>query len=1735
MNFKSQARMLLLLAAILTAAFALPAQTRQVELSSAPNQAVLRNNSDYGFDVNYSVGELKIVEVQTKKGTFDELSIDGWGFSTEVGEPMLPMLRRTIAVPLGAEVRLTLNSQNMREMDSKVNKLKNRVIPAQEPISKSADPATIPFVVNEALYRRNEYISRDWVQVSELGIMRGVRVFALDFYPVEYNPVTNSIRVMDKLDVRVDFLNPDLGATEDLLAKTASWEFEQLYARTFFNWNTSSRTVLVRQPSKMVILCPVGYTGNIQSYVDWKTEQGFAVSVVTVGTNGNVANTTTAIKNYMQNLWNSATSSNPAPTYLIIIGDESGSISIVANTGATNSNHITDLTYVRLNGTDYMPEMYYGRFSVSTTTELANVINKTITYEKTQMSDLSYLGKTVLIAGVDSNWASTHGNGAVNYGSTRYFNSTNGITSNNYLYPESGNSAAQIRANANEGRGYIVYTAHGSQTSWHNPSFTVSHVNAMTNTGKYGVMVGNCCITNEFDYSSPCFGEAVIRKANAGGVAYIGGTNSTYWNEDYYWAVGYKTPINGSAPAYDSNKLGSYDAMFHTHGEAYSKWATTVGETVYSGNLAVQQSGSSRTNYYWEIYHIMGDPSLLPYLRVPTANPASYPTQITTGETSYAVTGAAPYTRVGLTMNGVIYGSGVTDASGNLTLTTNPFNTTGTAKLVLTAQNRITKIVNIPVASATLYPPRNLTATAGNGYVSLSWQAPSSGTPSSYRVYRNGSQRVTVSGLSYTDGSVVNGTTYSYYVVAVYSGGVSDPSNTVSATPFALGDNEAIIGNGTNSTSTNAGCPINLWYKSLHGQSVYTKAELNAAGVYGPINITKIGLNITGLPNQAMPNFVIRMGHTTATNVSNWISSGLTQVWRSSSYQPTATGWNLYTLSTPFLWNGSDNIVIDTAFGLISSYSQTGTVQYTSVSNGYRFVRSDSADQTGVYSGGSVTSYRPNLWLTLQPTGGGGGDLVIGNGTGSTATNAGCPINLWYKSLHGQAVYTKAELNAAGVVGPVNITKIGLNITGLPNQAMPNFVIRMGHTTATNASNWISSGLTQVWRSSSYLPTATGWNMYTLSTPFYWNGSDNIVIDTAFGLISSYSQTGTVQYTSITSGYRFVRSDSADQTSVYSGGSVTSYRPNLKLALQSSGGGGDFIVGNGTGSTATNAGCPINLWYKSLHGQAVYTKAELNAAGVVGPINITQIGLNITGLPNQAMPNFVIRMGHTTATNASSWISSGLTQVWRSTSYLPTATGWNMYTLSTPFYWNGRDNIVIDTAFGLISSYSQTGTVQYTSITSGYRFVRSDSADQTGVYSGGSITSLRPNLKLALQASGGGGEFVIGTGTGSTPDNAACPVNIYYKSLHGQSVYTKAELNAAGLYGPISITKIGFNITGLPDQSMPNFVIRMGHTSYTDALYWVTSGLTQVWRSSSYRPTATGWNMYTLSTPFYWNGTDNIVVDTAFGLTGSWSRTGTVQYTSVTNGYGYLRSDSADQTNNFNGGYTTEYRPNLKLVAASSKSGPLIVVDTSTLSYPRVVAGNTEVKTFTIQNTGNEPLTFNIGVDQLASDLKKSIAGNATKGDVKASGLSSDVQTAGLAPAVWLSVEPLSGCIAAGESATITAYCSTDGMTEGTYAALLTIHSNDPESPNLNVNASLDVAANETIKLETPVISGLTKIDGGFRITWKLVENADSYEVWRSTDPKGTFKLIASEIKDLHFDDLTELPRAFYYLKAIKY
>jgi hypothetical protein len=508
--------------------------------------------------------------------------------------------------------------------------------------------------------------------------------------PVQWDPASGQLRVHNDLRVHVSFPGADWTATRDLQARTRSPYFEAIYAGQVLNHEAQAdRDAITEYPIKYVIVTHPTFTAQLAPFIEWKTKKGFQVIVGTIGS-AEVGSTTASIKSWLQNLYNAATPASPAPSFVLYVGDDN---LVPAWTGGAGS-HVTDLNYVLYTGGDYLPEVLYGRFSARDTSQLQPQIDKTLEYERYLMPDPSYLGRAVMIAGVDATYGPTHGNGQINYGTTQYFNAAHGITSDTYLYPASGSSDALVIANASEGRGYINYTAHGSQTSWADPSFTITNVNGLANNHKYGTVVGNCCLTNSFQVET-CFGESWLRAANKGAIGYIGGSNNTYWNEDYWWGVG-AGPIVSAGPTYEQTGLGAYDGLFHDHGEAFADWHTTQGAMNLRGNLAVVEGGSSMTQYYWEIYHLMGDPSLSTWMRVPSVNNATLPEVIFLGQTSVTIV-AEPYSYVGMGMGGTLAASGLVPASGTLSLTIPGFVAAGDADLVVTHHQKQPIITTIPV------------------------------------------------------------------------------------------------------------------------------------------------------------------------------------------------------------------------------------------------------------------------------------------------------------------------------------------------------------------------------------------------------------------------------------------------------------------------------------------------------------------------------------------------------------------------------------------------------------------------------------------------------------------------------------------------------------------------------------------------------------------------------------------------------------------------------------------------------------------------------------------------------------------------------------------------------------------------------------------------------------------------------------------------------------------------------
>ncbi len=642
-------------------------------------------HSDYNrVSVSFKSDRIQTENVKTQEGMFTKITMDEYVSGGTVGCPQLPILSKMLEIPLCDSIIATVENAQYDEYDAAELGIQYPIYPTQPSYSKSYT-GDVTFTQNRTVYAANDFYANPLVRVEKAGTMRDITLANIYVSPVQYNPVTNRVRVYRSLDVTITYTNANIPGTYELKSKYGSPMFN-VGSSAVINPIERNRNEFSVAPIKYLIIANSMFADNdlLNQFINWKKRIGYIVEVGYTNDPA-VGSTTTSIKNYIMTHYNNATTQNPAPTFLLLIGDVG---QLPAFNCTTSNTHVSDLYYATWTTGDNLPDCYYGRFSAQNISQLTPQIEKTLMYEQYTMPDPSYLGDAVLIAGTDGNYGPVHGDGQINYIYNNYVNTNS--TTHNYttVYKHNYNcssQAATIRNEIGAGVGWTNYTAHGEAAGWADPAFQNSHVASMTNANKYGIMIGNCCLSGQF--STDCFGETLLRAANKGALIYVGASQVTYWDEDYYWSVGVRSSCTAN-PSYDASHLGTYDRAFHTHNESTSDWTSTMGAYVQSGNMAVQSSSSSRKLYYWEIYHIFGDPSIRPYLGIPTEMNVTSSDVLTVGTTSLDVT-AAPFAYIALTYENDLVAATFADASGNATLNFSELSLPGEYELAVSAQNKI--------------------------------------------------------------------------------------------------------------------------------------------------------------------------------------------------------------------------------------------------------------------------------------------------------------------------------------------------------------------------------------------------------------------------------------------------------------------------------------------------------------------------------------------------------------------------------------------------------------------------------------------------------------------------------------------------------------------------------------------------------------------------------------------------------------------------------------------------------------------------------------------------------------------------------------------------------------------------------------------------------------------------------------------------------------------------------------
>jgi len=450
----------------------------------------------------YTVKDTNIYEVYGINQTYSYIEMEQLGQMMDIGYPNLPQYTIDLHLPDDA-------SQFSVSVSNRVTEtiyLSKKIIPAQD-FDEEGD---LIFSIQNDYYSSMGSLYDFDYQISDTFNIMGANGLSFSIFPYQYNPSLNKIEVIKSCRFT---LTHNGSSSVQLISTTVSNSIKDQYLNSIFENYPILKSGSVDRGKYLIITAPA-YEDALLYFANYKRNIGYDVTVVNTTTTGT---TTSDIKSYIQTQYNNTST---RPSFVLLVGDHGD---IPASGGSTSGDYedpLTDLNYALLSGDDYFADIFLGRFSVSNVPQLQNIIFKTI-YMETNLHNIDR--KAVLLAG--------GGDGEDQFDNPQRWVMDNVLNPQgfDYIFNFAVDGATRTDGlNALNGDYTLfIYRGHGAKTSLSEPfNFSGSDIDNSTNT-IYPFGFGFACNSNNFGYTSPCFGERWIRSAH-GGISYFGATTPTY-------------------------------------------------------------------------------------------------------------------------------------------------------------------------------------------------------------------------------------------------------------------------------------------------------------------------------------------------------------------------------------------------------------------------------------------------------------------------------------------------------------------------------------------------------------------------------------------------------------------------------------------------------------------------------------------------------------------------------------------------------------------------------------------------------------------------------------------------------------------------------------------------------------------------------------------------------------------------------------------------------------------------------------------------------------------------------------------------------------------------------------------------------------------------------------------------------------------------------------------------------
>ena len=1013
-NMKRHLTLSLLLVAALWASAQQAAPRWTSILSDQPEtyRTQLISNAENSIQVNVQVPGFYTASVTTPRGEAQVVTLPKAVSTALAGEPDMPMTG--IPVLIGDKARMSIRVIAAQYMDFEGIE----VAPSKGDFPRTINPEDVPYTYG-ACYSEDAFFPASNIGLYEPYIIRDFRGQNMVVYPFAYNPATKTLRVY--YDMTVEMYKVDDHGENVIESRRSNVvkmdpDFKSVYQRHFINYEAAmNRYTPLDEEGDLLIICYDSFISSMTDFVNWKKTRGVNTTIVGTSTAGS---SYTAIKNYIQSQYNA----NNNITHVLLVGDVAQIPGYSYSGGGSSYSGLGDNAYGQIVGSDYYNDVFIGRFSASTAARVTTQCNRVITYERDLTTSATWLKVGEGIAKKEG--GSGH-NGEddyqhmdvirtdlMNYGYSpvyqRYAN-LSGYTA----------TAAQISADINSGVGIINYCNHGAETMWGVASYSVSHVNALTNENKLPFIWSVACLVGKYDHSSDCFAEAWMNATNNNNPTGAIGTLMSYISQPWIppmWAQDECVDILAG--------LSSSGGTKHTWGGLSINGLFGIFDNYGSDQSAVG------TYQAWILY---GDPSMMVRTKTPQAMTVNHNGNIALGATNYSVNvsnGNGAVATITDADHNILGRATVSNGMANISLNSSNLTPESELTLCVFGFNMVTYLGTISVVGGAQYnitvnQPQHgtinapsqayaqstvtLTATPETGYCLSSWNVRDASNNSitvTNNQFTMPSSNVTVTatfvqGLQVTLAPVTNGSIsadplyalqgttinltatpaqgYEFGSWVVYK--TSDPNTTVAvnnnsftmpnypvtvSANFVLGPTELTVYNGT---ATNQYIPMYGYYFDNYTKSEYIiPASQLTDMVGGTINAitfypSSVATTSSTWTNTSQTVFIKEVSSTTLGGSYSG-TTGATVVKQALLDMPTAGTAYTITFDTPYTYNGG-NLLIGVYNTNKGSYNKVEWYGTSNLTSGVSAYGNNSSSLNSV--GYNAQSFLPKTTFTYMP------------------------------------------------------------------------------------------------------------------------------------------------------------------------------------------------------------------------------------------------------------------------------------------------------------------------------------------------------------------------------------------------------------------------------------------------------------------------------------------------------------------------------------------------------------------------------------------------------------------------------------------------------------------------------------------------------------------------------------------------------------------------------------------------